>query len=439
MKKHLFILWALFCFTVFAQEKPEIPKIVILDIMSQTVPQNDLKMFTDILRTELYKLDYFNIVERGVIQQYLKDAGLANKLQIEDSMLLEIGQSMDVDKLLVCTLNSYADTIVLNIRIIDVKTSYLDFTENIYIQDNNQIFDALKDLVLKIELYYIEKSKNGDPLSHREKLYQTWKLLGADEKVATDLSSLKINPAKYLDMRQYDITFLPDNYLEVVKSDYDEQNLYLFFKEGIPYKTIKKAFSLGLFDIENYKENFKKEGYTFTEYLTAYENNIVTPEDFAEYKKGFKKLQFHLGLGGVANDLPIANADFTFFLLQTSAEYYISNFQRGLSKASTEMGLYFMNVIAPSPFFQINAYIGQFPFYLKGSVGVVAEVFFGGHIGVFGKLGVEVNSLFEFNLMYTFAGTQPKISYTDFKTKIDEPGYEGIIFPYMAALFTYKL
>ena len=52
MKKHLFILWALFCFTVFAQEKPEIPKIVILDIMSQTVPQNDLKMFTDILRTE---------------------------------------------------------------------------------------------------------------------------------------------------------------------------------------------------------------------------------------------------------------------------------------------------------------------------------------------------------------------------------------------------
>lgn len=423
---------------VYAQELNSAPRIVIMDIMSNSLSGNDTKMFTDVLRTELYKIDYFSIVERGVIQQYLIEDGITNVKDLEDSSLLTLGKKMDVEKLLVCTMNSYDKTTVLNIRIIDVVSSNLDFTENIFLQDNNQIFDAIQDLVLKIELYYIEKYQNGDPVTAKDKLYKTWMRLGADDKTARKLTNIKVAPSIYLEMRQYDILFTTYDYYDVIKAGYEINNMNTFFKEGISYYQIKKAFSLGIVDLENYKNNFKPEDYTFLEYIDAYEHNILSPEDYAEYKKGFKKFEFLLGLGGVANDIPIANADTKFFLIQAAAEYYITDYQRGLSKASTEMGIYLMNAYIPSPYVQANAYIGKFPFYLKTSVGVSAEVFLAGHFGVFAKIGLEVNSLFEFNIMTTFAGSQPKVSYTDFETKEGEEGYLGISFPYMAAIFTYK-
>lgn len=437
MFKRAFII-LLLVFSAALHAEKDAPRIGIIDIMSTSFEKNEIKMFTDVLRTELYKLDYFNIVERGVIQQYMKDSNISGDSYLEDASLLALGKQMNVDKLLICTMNSYAETTAVNIRIIDVTTSYLDFTENVFLKDANQIFDALKDLVLKIELNFIEKEENGDPMSFKEKLYKSWKLLGANEENARHLSNTKVNTDRYLDMRQYDITFSADDYAQIVKAGQDEKALFAFFKEGIPYSAIKKAFDFGIVDLENYLSNFKPYHLSFEEYLDAYEHNILTPQDYMEYKKGFKKFQFLMGAGGVANDLPVANADFSFFLLTGGVEYYLTDYQRDFSKVSTEMGLYMMNAFVPSPYFQVNAYMGQFPFYAKGSLGVVAEVFLGGHVGVFAKLGAEVNSLFEFNLMLTFLGTQPKISYTDMSTKIDEKGYAGIVFPYMAATFTYK-
>lgn len=440
MKKNVLLLMLLLMFSLpmFSETKP---RIVVMDIMSDTMSTSEIKMFTDILRTELYKLDYFNIVERGVIQQYLEDSGFENTKAIEDSSLLSLGKSLNVEKLMVCTMNSYADTNVVNIRIIDTESSNLDYTENIFLQNQNQTFDALKDLVLKIELNYIERAELGDPLSARDKLRKTWKLLGADDNSAEKLSGFKLNPSNYMDMRQYDINFTPANYLEVYKAGYDEVRLIEFFQEGISFNFIKKAFSLGVVDLKNYKENFKRENYSFAEYLDAYEHHIMTPEDYAEYKKGYKKLEYLLGAGGVANALPITNADTKFFLLQGGVEYYISDYQRGFSKTSAEMGIYLMNAFLPAPYFQVNMYMGKFPFYGKLSVGGHAELLFGGSAAAFVKLGAEVNSLFEFSFMVAFAGTQPEVSYVgifnDQKTKEDE-GYVDIDYPYMAATFLYK-
>jgi hypothetical protein len=51
---------------------------------------------------------------------------------------------------------------------------------------------------------------------------------------------------------------------------------------------------------------------------------------------------------------------------------------------------------------------------------------------------MEVNSIYEFNLIMIFMGTQPNISYTDLVTAKGEPGYVPIDFPYYGAVFVYK-
>jgi hypothetical protein len=56
-----------------------------------------------------------------------------------------------------------------------------------------------------------------------------------------------------------------------------------------------------------------------------------------------------------------------------------------------------------------------------------------------GRLGVEVDSRFEFNFIMVFGGTQPNVSYTDLDAHKGEEGYVPINFPYYGALFTYKL
>ena len=119
-------------------------------------------------------------------------------------------------------------------------------------------------------------------------------------------------------------------------------------------------------------------------------------------------------------------------------EYFYSDYQRGLTKYSSEVGMNLMNMLLPSPYLQFNAYAGAYPFYGKLSLGVLGEVFLGGHFGLFARAGIEVDSMYEFNLIMIFIGSQPNVSYTDLETAKGESGYIPIDFPYYGAVFVYK-
>jgi len=441
MKKYLLIavLSAVAGVSGFSQNTQGVPQIAIMDVMSTTFTTSDTRMFTDILRTEVFKLNHFRIVERGVIQQLVKEQELSLSGLVEDSALLEIGRILAVQKLLVCRIDKLADTTAFNIRVIDVETSLLDFTENVFIKDANQIFDAIKDIVMKIELHYVIRSSEEGPASRLENLKRKWYLLGADEAQAEGLMERNADPEAYLDIRQYDITFTISDYIDILNRGLQPATIKLFFQNGIPYDQVTRAISFGIVDLVNFKERFLPLGLTFTDYLDAYEKHIVSAEEYLEYKKGYRKSRFVVGGGGVANAFPIFNSDFKFLMATAAWEYFYTDFQRGLYKYSTEVGINLMNMFLPSPYIQFNYYIGSYPFYVKAAVGALGEVFLGGHFGVMGRLGIEVDSRFEFNFIMVFGGTQPNVSYTDLDAHKGEDGYVPINFPYYGALFTYKL
>jgi len=438
----LFLLPALFIFSETddtTDSMTKVPQIGIIDVISDSFDASERSMFTDILRTEVFKMHYFTIVERGMIQQVLSEHEIALSGLTDDSQLLKIGEFLSVEKLLVCKIETFADSIVINLRVIDVNTSLLDYTENSFISDKNQVFQALSDLAVQLQIHYLSNSGALTPEKKRDLITQNWTFLGADEEDIQYLIQENVEPSSYLAIRQYDITFTVKDYIEIRKKGWDINIIKDFFREGISFDKVEEALLLGVGDLKNFQEYFKPEGLSFTDYLDAYKNHIVSPEQYLEFQKGYNKDYLSLGLGGVANSLPVMNAPFKFFIAKAGWEHFISDFQRDTMKYSVEMGANFMQGYIPSPYFQFSYYLGKHPFYAKATVGALAEVLVGGHYGMYASLGMELNSSFEFTVMGTFLGTQPRISYADFETAYGDPEYVDIEFPYFGVFLSYKM
>lgn len=395
-------------------------------------------MYTDLLRTEIYQMGYFTIIERGTIQQIMEEHKIALNGLTNDSQLLSIGQFLSVEKLLVCRMEQLEDTVAINLKVVDVNTSELDYSESYFVPEEETILPALTDMAMQLELFFVNRNSSISPEEKRELLIQNWLHLGASEEEIPYLLEKNIAPSEFVSMKQYDITFAVSDFIEVQEKGWKIGELSEFFKEGLAFYEIQEAMDLGIRDLNYYREHFKPRKLLFSEYLDAYKNQIVSADEYLDFRKGYIKDYYRFGAGGVANSMPVMTAQFQFFVLTAGWEHYVSDFQRNDIKYSFEMGANFMQAIIPSPYFQFNFYTGKYPFYLKTSLGVLAEVMLGEHYGVYAQVGLELDSSFEFVLMATFLGTQPKVSYADFETELGDPDYVNIRFPYYGAFICYK-
>lgn len=426
----------------FSNENPK-DTIAIMDIMSSTYESGQLRMLTDVLRTELFQLEIFDIMERGTVETTMLTLNIEEEDYISDSDLLKIGQSLGVDLLFITTLEAFNETSAINLRIIDVENSLLDYTENIFVTNEDRLFEAIENLVDKIRIQYMIGSEK---LSSSLTLEEKWELLGATTVEIEYLVSNQMNPDLYLSLRQYDISFEIEDLISLEQSGWDTEVVEEFLQEGISYNLIETALENGLVDLENYLTYFKPQDLSFDEYLDAYLNNITTPTQYLDFQKGYTQDRFLVGLGGAADSYPLVNANFKFFLLQFGWEHFWTKYQRNNWKFSTEAGIFVMNAFAPTPYFQASGYFGIYPFYFKLGIGGHVEALLGGHAGFFIRPGMEIHENFEFSLIFVVAGTQPKISYTDLETPYesgwDEDGYTGdfvgIRYPYVAATISYK-
>lgn len=456
MNRNAFSLF--FCFTLFAlftglspiQAEPgpapsDSPTIAIFVFSAGDGDEKSDRFLTDVLRTEIFKTRIFRIVERGVIQQVQERTQI--KLTADsDASLLNLGKALNSDKMLICNLARYSGTQAVNVRVVDVKTSLIEYTENLFLQDDKQLLGGLKDLVIKLSLFYSSSKPDATPLSREARdlvLLQSWQYLNAGDELAAWLVEKQVQPDDFLELRQYDVNFNVTQFVKMKKTGLDTGIIRAFLQDGIPFNMVEKALDLGITKLTKYKAEFARRGVTFEQYLMAYEKNITTWEGYQEWQKGFRKDYFLAGVGGVADQFPLANADFKFAIGQMAWEHFWTSYNRDWAKYSTEAGFYFMSnsterFPAPVPYAQFNAYFGQKPYYLKFGVGSHAEILLGGHFACALKAGLEIDEWMEMMFIVVPFGTQPRVSYADLSTKVT-PQYGGIVFPYLGALFTLKL
>ena len=305
------------------QSVSDAPTIALLDVSSSSYDAAKTRLLTDVLRSELFKTGLFRIKERGLVQKALEDQKI--KAELVESQILTIGKAISVEKIVIAGLEKFGETIALNVRIIDVSTALIDYTENVFIKNESLLFDAMREVVTKIELRYSTGKKSLDqqtPEARKAWLVANWTLLGAKDDDLHWLVDNRESPEEYLGLRQYDISFTPAGYVAARRTGVDLEVVKAFVQAGISWPSVQRALALGITKLDKYRQTFQEEGYTFDDFLTAFEQKIGTPQAYKRYLATFDTDFLLLGFGGVANDFPIANADLKLAIGQVAWEHF---------------------------------------------------------------------------------------------------------------------
>ena len=122
MYKYISLL--LFIGLAFAQDIT----IAVLDFEGQGVSQSETKTLTDRLRDEMFKTDVYIVLERGKMDEVLKEQGFQQPGCSTDECMVEVGKLIGVEKIVSGSINKVGKTYSVSSRIVNVETGDIETT-----------------------------------------------------------------------------------------------------------------------------------------------------------------------------------------------------------------------------------------------------------------------------------------------------------------------
>ena len=128
--------------TIFKSEKSpvvkkiEVPKsanppdivsyIAVSDLDGSEVSSSEIKALTERLRSELLMTKHFKVLERDIMEEILKEQGFQQSGCTTSECVVQIGQLVNVEKMVAGTINKIGNTYSSSVRIIDITTGSID-------------------------------------------------------------------------------------------------------------------------------------------------------------------------------------------------------------------------------------------------------------------------------------------------------------------------
>jgi len=232
----LFILISICMFSFLnAQEY----RIAISELDAKGVSNIEAATITDFLRTDLYNTNKFKVLERDKMTEILNEIAFQQTGCTSAECAVEMGQLLNVDKMIVGSLSKLGKTFYISVRFVDVQTGKIEFADRVSCQCPIDILpNSVGDLANKIaKNVYIKNDKNSNirDLSITEgtgiiyiksnpikaKIYIDGILSGITPTTLTNISSgnhtLKLEWETGIEKEDY-ITILPN---EVKKLNYN--------------------------------------------------------------------------------------------------------------------------------------------------------------------------------------------------------------------------
>lgn len=396
------------------------PRLALADFTSSTMEKGKLALVTEAFRSELFQSGLFSVQD-----QPWTPGSPAEGLQKGASGSIE----------------SFGNTWVVSVKVADLATGALDFSETASVTDEAQVFRAIKELTSQLSArfrYGVLASQARTPEEKAKLNAAQWTAMGATGQVLVGLTALGESTETYLSFRQYDGTITPAEYLDLRRQTVDLEALRTFLQAGISYREARQALSMGILRLEKYQLSFRPADLEFSDYLEAYSLGFSTPKEYKQYLADSRRDFLSLGMGGAADAIPVGTTDFKFLIGQVAWEHSWMKSPKEWYRVNTEAGLILLGLFLPTPYAGINVMAGSAPFFIKAGIGAHAEMLVGGHAAFNLRLGIEVASQYEFTLLAVPFGTQPVVNYVGGFKKW-EGGPDGPIrFPYYGLLFTYK-
>lgn len=133
---------------VHAQDRPT---AAVLDIHTQGLHATPA-MAGNLLRLELRKTGAFRLLDKFDVEDQLRDSTLTTDNCYGKACLLEVGKAINVDKMISGSVLQFGKKIVIELKVIDVKTGTLEATEvneflNVEAELQNMIMISVNNLI----------------------------------------------------------------------------------------------------------------------------------------------------------------------------------------------------------------------------------------------------------------------------------------------------
>ena len=102
--------------------------IGVLDLISENVPEAELRVLTDRLRHELFTTGRFRVMERERMQDILKEQGFQQSGCFATECVVDVGQLIGVRKMVAGSVGKIEDVYTLSLRLINVETGAVERT-----------------------------------------------------------------------------------------------------------------------------------------------------------------------------------------------------------------------------------------------------------------------------------------------------------------------
>ena len=127
------------------------PTIAVLSLEAKNVSKETAEAVADILSTELFNSQRFNVIERQAITRILEEQKLQMTGVTDMGTAVEIGKVLNVAKIMIGSVSRLGDSYIVNTRLVDVKTGALELAQNAKSNDGEDgLTNAISELVSRI-------------------------------------------------------------------------------------------------------------------------------------------------------------------------------------------------------------------------------------------------------------------------------------------------
>ncbi len=100
--------------------------IAVLDLTGSGVSKDELTGLTNRLRMELYKTGSYTIIERSLMDEILNEQGFQQTGCTDSECAVQLGQMLNVDKIIAGSIDRVGEIYATSIRMIDVESGKID-------------------------------------------------------------------------------------------------------------------------------------------------------------------------------------------------------------------------------------------------------------------------------------------------------------------------
>ncbi len=150
MKFAEFTFFLLIYILPFTSLQAETMRIAVMDLKANNVPNSEAQAVTDLIRADLVDTGMFTVVERGQMNEVLKEQALQQTGCTDNACAVEVGKLLSANKILLGEISKIGSTVILTVRIVDVEKGVAEFSSTEKVKSMDVLDTAVSSLVKRL-------------------------------------------------------------------------------------------------------------------------------------------------------------------------------------------------------------------------------------------------------------------------------------------------